>query len=249
MGISPGRPAPFLTMPVSYDRAFGGLDNFHTDPNKHSAYRLNPVGIGYHERLGSDLVDGTPMPNTEELNRPVTSPNGHYAPMAFGPVGRGWEPRYKLAGTYDQTWIDNIFPFLPTDFDEAYFQAAPADQQISYLKGGEEVMFANLTPEGRAYFRLPTVDMPVVFFPKKGGKEETRAVIDTLIIEPDLGHFTLTWRVSRPLKKNMFEIAQVLVGQMSRAWWRVRELGKTYYPSLADAIKSKKREAVEEAAE
>jgi hypothetical protein len=245
-GISPGRPTPFLTMPVSYDRAFGGLDNFHTDLNKHSAYRPNPVGVGYHERLGSDLVDGTPMPNTEELNHSVTTPNGRHAPMAFGPMGRGWEPRYKLAGTYDQNWIDNIFPFLPTDFDEAYFQAAPADQQMSYLKGGEEVMLANLTPEGRTYFRLPTVDMPVVFFPKKGGKEETRAVIDTLIIEPDLGRFTLTWRVSRPLKKNIFEVAQVLVGKMSRGWWRARELGKTYYPSLADLVKSKRRETVEE---
>ncbi len=43
--------------------------------------------------------------------------------MALGPVGRGWEPRYKLAGTYDQNWIDNVFPFLPSDFEDAYFQS------------------------------------------------------------------------------------------------------------------------------
>ena len=35
--------------------------------------------------------------------------------------------------------------------------------------------------------------------------------------------FSLTWRVARPLKKNMFEIAQVLVGRKGREWWQQRE--------------------------
>jgi hypothetical protein len=244
--ITPSLPAEFTVMPISYDNAFGGLDNFHDDKNKHSAYMRNPVGKGYHKLLDSYLVDNTPMPNTEEVNRPIQKPDGDYKPMAFGSVGRGWSPRLQHGGTYDQGWIDNIFPFLPADFNEAYYQAAPADQQIPYPKGGEEVVLVNLSPEGRIAFNLPTVEVPVVFFRKKGERHETQAVIDTVVIEPDKGIFSLTWRTSLPLKKNMFEISQVLVGKMSRGWWRARDLGKTYYPSLAHLAKANKSEAEEE---
>ncbi|MDD5461291.1 MAG: DUF2169 domain-containing protein [Methylococcales bacterium] len=244
--IAPSQPAEFTVMPISYDNAFGGLDNFHEDKNKHSAYMRNPVGKGYHKLLDSYLVDRAPMPNTEEVSRPIQTPNDDYKSMAFGPVGRGWAQRLPYGGTYDQNWIDNTFPFLPADFSEAYYQAAPGDQQIPYPKGGEEVVLVNLAPEGRIAFNLPTIDVPVVFFRKKGGHHETQAVLDTVVIEPDKGTFCLTWRASLPLKKNMFEIPQVLAGKMSRGWWRARELGKTYYPSLAHLAKANKDELEED---
>ncbi len=244
--ISPGIPAEFTVMPISYDIAFGGQDNFHEDKEKHSAYMVNPIGKGFHKLLNTDLVNGAPMPNTEEVDKPIQVPNGNYKPMAFGPVGRGWAERLQYAGTYDQDWIDNTFPFLPADFNELYYQSAPADQQIPYPQGGEEVVMVNLTPEGRTAFNLPTIDVPVVFFRKKGERYETKAVVDTIVIEPDEGVFTMTWRASLPLKKNIFEIPQVLAGKMSRAWWRARELGKTYYPSLAHLARANRSEEEEE---
>jgi hypothetical protein len=152
--------------------------------------------------------------------------------MALGPIGRAWQPRVRLAGTYDQNWIDNVFPFLPADFDELYYQAAPLEQQMDYPRGGEEVVLRNLTPEGYASFTLPRLNMPVVFYPRYGENIEKAAVIDTIVIEPDLDRLTITWRTSLPLRKNLFEIQQVLVGEMSRGWHRARELGKTYFPSL-----------------
>lgn len=238
-------PEEFTVMPISYDNAFGGLDNFPEDKNKHSAYMLNPVGKGYHQRLANELVDGTPMPNTEEVNRPVQKPDGDYKPMAFGAIGRGWTPRLQHAGTYDQDWIDNTFPFLPADFNEAYYQAAPEDQQIPYPQGGEDVVLVNMSPEGLLAFKLPTVEVPVVFFRKKGERHETQPVIDTIVIEPDKGIFTMTWRASIFLKKNIFEIPQAVAGKMSTGWWRARELGKTYYPSLAHLAQANRSEAEE----
>ena len=243
--IGPGYPGNFTVMPISYDRAFGGLDNFLADPDTHRAYMPNPVGKGYHEHLSDVLVDGAPMPNTEELKRPVTMPNQAYRPMAFGPIGRNWEPRYKLAGTYDRKWHDHVFPFLPSDFDEGYYQAAPIDQQMDYPRGGEEVMLLNMTPSGRTIFRLPTVEVPVVFFNNDHTKHETSGVIDTIVLEPDAGTFTMTWRAALPLKKNIFEVPQILVGTMSNAWWRARELGKAYYPSITALVESKRGEANE----
>lgn len=210
IGASP--PKSFITMPITYDRAFGGTDTFNPDAGKHTAYMQNPIGRGYHQELSAAYLDGTPLPNTEELDNPVTLPNKAYRPMSFGPVGRGWLPRLAFAGTYDQDWLDNTFPFLPADFSDEYYQAAPADLQIPYPKGGEEVILMNLTPEGRTSFRLPKLNLPVTFFLKNYEEEEKQAVVDTVIIEPDLRRFLITWRASRPLKKNLFEVVQVLVG-------------------------------------
>lgn len=239
-------PEPFTVQPFSYDVAFGGLDTHHEDASKHVAFMRNPIGCGFHKHLKREWVDGSPLPNTEELNQPVEKPDNDYAPMAFGPIGRGWEQRIRYAGTYDQDWIDNTFPFSPPDFNEAYYQAAPVDQQIAYPNGGEEVVLVNLTPEGRISFKLPIIEVPVVFFRKKSERHETQAVLDTIVIEPDKGVFSLTWRASLPLKKSMFEIPQVLAGRMSQGWWRARELGKTYYPSLALLAIANKSEAEEE---
>ncbi|MCP4408416.1 MAG: DUF2169 domain-containing protein [Gammaproteobacteria bacterium] len=244
-GIGRAYAGRFVTMPISYDRAFGGVDDFHKDKSFHSAYMLNPIGKGYHRELSGILVDGTPMPNTEEVGNSVVMPHQPYKPMAFGPIGRGWESRLKYAGTYDDDWLENTFPFLPPDFNEAYYQAAPPDQQMAYPKGGEKVILVNLTPEGRRAFYLPKVDVPVVFFRKKGDKHETHGITDTIVIEHDKGVFTMTWRASLPLKKNIFEIPQVLAGKMSRGWWRARELGKTWYPSLGHLAREKRREAAE----
>lgn len=245
LAVSPGYPGVFTQMPISYDCAFGGLDNFHENERKHSALASNPVGRGFHQQLARELVDGSPMPNTEELKRPVTMPNGNYAPMSFGPVGRGWMPRQRYAGTYDDEWQENGFPFLPSDFNEAYYQAAPEDQQIPYLQGGERVFLENLTPEGQTSFDLPQIEMPVVFFYKNGEQNRQQAVIDTLVLEPDEGVFTLTWRAMVPLRKNIFELTQVLVGRKTRAWWRARELGKIYYPSLAHLSRNAATESEE----
>jgi hypothetical protein len=228
-------PEPFEIMPISYDNAFGGVDNFHPDPTQHRTYRLNPVGRGYHRLLEPYLVDNTPVPNTEESNAPVTTPNGDYRPMAFGPVGRNFAWRHPLAGTYDQKWRDEIFPFLPADFNPAYFQAAPEDQQVNKILGGEPIILLNLTADGRRDFRIPVIEVPIAFFRRKGGYEQTKGLIDTVVIEPDAGRMLLVWRASMPLKRNISEVIRVTVGQMSRAWWRSVKTGKNYYSSLGQA--------------
>ena len=166
--------------------------------------------------------------------------------MSFGPVGRGWEPRLKFAGTYDDDWLANVFPFLPADFNEAYYQAAPTDQQMPYPAGGEEVVLANLTPSGLVTFDLPKVEVPILFFKKKGDKHKAQGTIDTIVFDADKSLFTMTWRATLPLKKNIFEIPQVLVGKKSRAWWRAREMGKVYYPSLGILTRSNRAETSEE---
>ena len=245
LGSIPTWPEPFDVIPISYDKAFGGLDNLNQDPSKHEAYLSNPIGQGFYPKSKYDLIGGKPLPNTEEPGNPVEDPKGSYKPMGFGPIGRSWQPRPGYAGTYDQKWIDEVFPFLPADFDERYYQCAPPDQQIDYLRGGEEVMLNNLTPEGRVSFQLPALEVPVAFFLKNHQQQEVNAVADTLIIEPDRRRFMIVWRASLPLRKNMFEVAQVVAGRMPRGWYRARELGKTYYPSLKKFVDARRAERQE----
>lgn len=225
---------PFVRMPITYDRAFGGVDDSPKDPNKVRAIMENPVGIGFNHYLSSEAVDGRPMPNTEELKHRITAPDKKYRPMSYGPIGRGWQPRASMSGTYDQNWIDNIFPFLPTDFDNAYFQSAPLDQQVPYPQGGESVMLTNLSPEGRVAFTFPRINLLVWFFLRNGEEIEERAVVDTVILEPDLERFTVTCRACAPLKKNMLEMQLVVVGHNPADKYNIKSDSKGRFPLMSD---------------
>ena len=212
-GFQASSPEPFEIMPIRYDSAFGGVDANHKDPEKLKTFLENPVGVGFHCHLDTKFVDGKPLPNTEEIGKTITKPDGNYRPMSFGSIGRSWQQRASLAGTYDKNWTDNIFPFLPPDFKEAYYQAAPADQQIPYPAGGEPVILTNLTPEGETEFYLPRINLLVWFFMKNGEEIEKKAISDTILIEPDQKRLMITSRVYLPLKKNMFEVEMAVIGQ------------------------------------
>lgn len=242
--LPPSGPEPFIKMPVSYDLAYGGADRNDDEPDRVATYAANPIGIGYHPiRRKLDLV-GKLLPNTAESGTPITDTDGNYRPMSFGPVGRNFFPRYKLAGTYDQHWLDKEAPFWPADFSYAYFQCAPEDQQVPHLRGGEVVELENLTPDGFRSFRIPQPTMPVTCIPHRGDDLYPEAVCDTLLVEPDLERFSLTWRATVPLRRNLFELKQTVVGDMPHSWHskrRAKRMGKGYYPSLGEAVAAGRR--------
>lgn len=225
---TPSAPVRFERIPISYDNAFGGTDDRTRDPAQIRSYLPNPIGRGWHHHIRRELVIDSPVSNTEEMNDPVRDPKGSYRPMAFGPIGRGWPSRIRHAGTYDQDWIDNVFPFLPADFNTRYFQSAPEDQQIAPPHGGETVVLVNLTPDGRREFALPRIEMPVVFFRRRAERVEKTGTLDTLLFEPDAERFCMVWRASVRLERDIFELSQAAVGRMSRAWWRSVETGKEF---------------------
>lgn len=239
LSITPTRPEPFLKMPITYDRAYGGVDISENDPEKQKTYLENPVGVGFYPLCLRKNLVGKPLPNIQEIGKPVFSTRGKYQPMAFGTIGRNWLSRYPLAGTYDQDWIDNVFPFLPKDFDERYFQSAPTDQQISFLKGGEKVKCVNMTPEGSFEFSVPKLKVPIVF--KFRDREvQGEPEIDTLMLEPDERRFMLTWRASVAVGPKLHSLREVLVGPQRPSLSRHRFPGKRYFKSLAELVAWKK---------
>lgn len=202
-------PEPFMEMPISYDNAYGGIDD--SDPERIETYVTNPVGCGFYPR--DKHFDKLPMPNTEETNNPVRSRKSNYKPMSFGPIGRSWTPRYTYAGTYDEKWLNEKCPFYPDDFELRYFQSAPLDQQIPHPLGGERVELLNLSSKGHVSFHLPQRRMPILILPKRGNAEQRNGVLDTIVLEPDANRFIFTWRVNYPLRRHLFELREVVVDE------------------------------------
>jgi len=160
-------PVPFYKQRFTYDNAFGGVDKTDPDDTAPPAYLRNPVGVGWAAGQSHAMLPGLALPNTQAIGEDVASPYRDYTPMSFGPVARGEARRLGYAGTYDQNWIDNVFPFLPADFDERYFQMASKDQQVALPARGTQVVLGNLTPNGREEFRLPDTDLPLTIFRKR----------------------------------------------------------------------------------
>jgi len=217
-------PLAFERLPLSYALAFGG-----------HGYASNPVGVGFAATRRAE-VDGRTAPSLEALDDPIRSPRSQHRPVALGPLGRGWSPRRPLAGTYDATWREHHAPFLPPDFDYAYFQSAPLDQQLAYPRGGEQLDLYNLSPAGVTRLRLPDSTMPVEFGRRSGERHGDEARLDTIWVDGDRGVLTLAWRSSLPLRSDLSEVAEVLFGPMSPGFYRARKAGKTFYPSLVELV-------------
>ncbi|NUP12383.1 MAG: DUF2169 domain-containing protein [Polyangiaceae bacterium] len=119
-------PTPFRSMPLRYDRSFGGPQDAQ-----------NPIGRGRTALL----------PNVELPERMLAFPNQSLDPAGFGPRGRTWARTTQL-GTYDDRWLATRWPGFPEDFDFGYFNAAPPDQQVEgYLRGDETLTFENMHPD------------------------------------------------------------------------------------------------------
>ena len=233
-------PQAFERLPISYDCAFGG--SAEPGAARVFAHPANPVGRGYWPDDGD--ADGRPLPNTEETGVPIDAHDeAGYRPMAFSPLGRNWLPRRNYAGTYDAAWVESRAPLWPSDFDDRYFQAAPVDQTMPYPQGGEEVVLHHLTPDCRRAFRLPRQPMPVTFIPHRGRDVTREARIDTLVFEPDEARFTIAWRINLALGRSIFDVKEVIVGEMAESWHRERRFpGKPYYRGLAEAVAQRRRQ-------
>ena len=238
-GLKPSNPTPFVKMPLVYERAFGGSDNTHEDPKKQGTELRNLVGVGFHKNSDSKAIKGTPLPNLEDPRHPIRKWSAAPAPMGFGHLGRGWQPRIKFAGTYDEQWLKERFPFLPADFDQQYFQAAPSDQQVPYLRGREVVRCLNMSESGTLVFAVPEVEIPVAFrFRDRDMKPDVK--LDTVLVEPDHLRIHLTWRTCAPLGRKLNALREIVVGKRA-SLPRPRPSGQLHFKSINDLVAWKNR--------
>jgi hypothetical protein len=195
LGAKPSDPEPFLTMPLVWERAYGGVATSSTEQRPAFEPR-NPIGCG----LETDTHDaiGKPVPNIEDPRQPLSQVSDRPRPMGVGPVARHWQPRVSYAGTYDDTWKRQRAPLWPTDLDERFFCGAPGYLQASpHLIGGEPVLLKGLHPDGPISFRLPTLRLASLsrFV---GRTAPSTPVLDGVLIETDMSRLTMYYRAAVP---------------------------------------------------
>ena len=219
--LAPSRPKPIAGIAIAWEKSSGGSDP--KDPA--SVERRNPVGAGLRRRP-EDLL-GYPVASFEDPASPLRSPQDRPAPQGFGPIAPHWLPRAKLAGTFDERWEKERRPLLPEDFNPAFFNVAPADQQLDGFVAGEEVRLTAMTPAGRDRFLLPDLNVPVTFVSDKV-VTETAAEVDTIVIAPAARRFSLVARASFSPRPTVLSLRQIVVGLASQGRRRAIQTGKIY---------------------
>lgn len=231
--LRPTPPQTFTGLPLAWHHGYGGVDHIDGTTPQHAAEMRNPVGRGFHIARQPNRLVGCRLPNIETAGRQMANWSDRCDPIGFGPTGRGWQPRLRYAGTYDQRWMDERLPFLPEDFDLRYFQSAPMDQQVERLNPGDTYACMNMSTDGPFVARLPPWQVPIEF----RFEYATRWVDahpDTLILEPGLRRVLLVARAQVLLPRKLTDLREVHVGRRRYQ----PAAGKRHYSSLALAVQA-----------
>lgn len=204
------RPEPFDSMPLVFERAYGG--QHHVSPDEPMlAEEHNPVGVGFRGRRSASEMDGQPLPNLEDPRHSIEALGDRVPPACFGFVAPSWLPRRAFAGTYDETWQKKRAPYLPLDFDPRFFNmAAPELTFQRFLGGGEPIEVLGASREGPIRFELPRC-RPRVTIKVQGRAELPLLRLETVLIEPDLDRVSVTWRAELACDKHVLKIEEALI--------------------------------------
>ncbi|MFO0617916.1 MAG: DUF2169 domain-containing protein [Polyangiaceae bacterium] len=156
-----------------------------------------------HALATPDNPIGSARPNLVDPNDPNHS-------AFFSPISRYWQPRARLLRGGRPPPTDALVD-LPDAFDWTYFQSAPADQQVSYLRGDEWLVLDGVHPSvHRLKTQLPGSRVRARVFglapqhhPGHGPMAQLaplELVADTLAIDADRMCTTLCYRGSIALE-------------------------------------------------
>lgn len=208
-GGSISRPKPFESMPLVYERAFGGM---HVHEGQIiSAELRNLLGCGYLGKQKARVLDGLAVPNLEDPRQLLHSAGDVVTPAGFGFISPNWQPRVSYAGTYDEQWQTRRAPYLPEDFDQRFLNMAHPDLIYpGFLQGGEPVQISGVHPQGDLQFMLPVIGLSArVMIANR--VETPQFNLETLVIEPDELKLSLSWKAAVPCDKSALKIKDVIL--------------------------------------
>ena len=189
-------------VPLRYELAYGGV--WQLEGQEKQVFQANPVGRGYYpdiRALDTKLQYSSPQiigyHQTEDSEHLIDTPD---VPQGTGPVSRWWQSRLQYAGTYDDEWLGNRYPFLPDDFDEHFYSSAhPELIHPGHLSGDEGIVLEGLLSDAsRVVTGLPGLRPILVLKDRRGNPHTQIPVADTLTINLDEHQIYLTWRLTVP---------------------------------------------------
>ncbi|HWQ52511.1 MAG TPA: DUF2169 domain-containing protein [Bryobacteraceae bacterium] len=147
--LVPETPQPFVSMPLTYDRAFGG--DVETE-NGFCSWPPNPAGKGFY--VTPEQAEGQPLPNLEDPEHRIASIEDRPEPMATGPYPAEGSLRVEQAVELD---LESDNPGLkrirPLVFNCAHPRMilTPSDTP----RHGEIVEITHASPQGALQFQMP----------------------------------------------------------------------------------------------
>lgn len=204
-------PQTFTTMPLVYERAFGGKDTTPEKPAQHEYEYRNTIGAGLIAKHSQHQQD-IPLPNLEDPRALITDISDRPPPAGFGFITPDCQPRLNHAGKYDSAWQKTRMPLLPLDFNPQFFNAAhPELIAPGFLSGEEPVEIINAVPEGKLNFTLPG-DKPQVQLTLSGEDPlELEVTLDSVIINTDERSLMMLWRANANVYQRLYDIETVVV--------------------------------------
>lgn len=203
---------PFTSMPLVYERAFGGVDV--ADGQLRAAELRNPVGMGFAGKKSYAEVNGSYLPNLECPRKLIQDYRDTPPPACFAPIAPNWQPRISYAGTYDDYWKQHRAPFLPEDYRPRFMNVAHPDLVCTeFLKGGEPVRITGMHPNGDLAFNLPSVNL--LSKAQVAGREVCAAFdLETVLIDTLFMRLTILWRSAITCNKQALKIREVNVSMV-----------------------------------
>ena len=204
-------PVPFTTMPIIYERAFGA-DGAIWSQEEYEPANKNPAGVGFVAT--GHAPDNIPLPNIEDPEALIESPNDCPSPVGLGIVAPHWKPRRYLAGTYDDTWQTHRAPYLPEDFSPDYFNCASTGLVYDgFLKGGEPIWVDGMHEHGPWQAVVPQVSLQLQVSIERQ-QNASGFNLETLSLEPNKKCLSAVWRASMPVTKKALKIEDIHVSMV-----------------------------------
>ncbi|WP_338560818.1 DUF2169 domain-containing protein [Erwinia sp. E_sp_B04_7] len=185
-----GEPQPITSLDLRYEYAVGG---FYEEAGKDViASPANTVGKGWYPSalLKKTKVQRLPAPQVEWLTHPVGKIDQVAMPAGFGFFGRGWQGRIEHAGNYDEQWKKNRHPFLPRDFNFAYWNGAHPWLQFPLPEPLKSVpitlkyfISASEIASQQIHINVPVESLFVFITTQQGAGVAKDMVLDTLVVD------------------------------------------------------------------
>jgi hypothetical protein len=143
-------PQPFVTMPLTYDRAYGGAAL--VQDSLVGPYPDNPEGRGFVAL--PEHVEGILLPNVEEADQLVKDWKQQPMPGGFAPLSRAMASRNQRGMHVD---LEKRTSKMSA---EAFSGGHPRMSMAKY-PAGSTVELMGMTPDGRWTFTLPRLEFAV----------------------------------------------------------------------------------------